>query len=374
MDSTTVALRDAVDQFPREDFADANAAAEQEREAVTKRFPRQSWPSLTLERYALGQEDSEDAFCRWMEFKTQQLGSMRGGAASKHLIYKRKHAPGWYYDESSFGSVEEAWQAVRAGFVKALECAESGDWDEIDQIEAIYAGPALRLKTLHLYFPQEVFPIYAHAPLKHFLTLLSGTGSVESGMSSLQLNRALLAAVRRQPGLMDWSNVELMKLLYSWADPRKARRILKIAPGHDAKYWDDCVKGGYICVGWDRVGDLREFESRDDFRTRFAEVYGEKYTKKTKLTAKANEVWQLRDVEPGDVILANKGTSEILAVGEVLEPGYEWMPERDEFHHTIRVKWDVSKARKIPTQKRWAFVTVAKVSASQYVALVPDQA
>ena len=84
------------------------------------------------------------------------------------------------------------------------------------------------------------------------------------------------------------------------------------------------------------------------------------------LRKKANEVWTLMELEPGDTILANHGTSKVLALGEVVEPGYEWRPEREQYQHTVHVNWDTSYAQGIAPQKRWAFVTVAKVSAAMY--------
>lgn len=136
----------------------------------------------------------------------------------------------------------------------------------------------------------------------------------------VQLNRTLLAALREKPELKDWHTVEMMRFLYQWADPREARRqVIKIAPGENAQFWDECLKGGYICVGWDEVGDLREFESKEVFRERFTKDYSEFYNNhKQTLTKKANELWTLIELEPGDLIVANQGTSRILAIGEVL--------------------------------------------------------
>jgi hypothetical protein len=38
-------------------------------------------------------------------------------------------------------------------------------------------------------------------------------------------------------------------------------RVVKIAPGKRAKYWEnnDCLENAHICVGWSKVGDLRRF-------------------------------------------------------------------------------------------------------------------
>ncbi len=53
---------------------------ERERKEATDRFPVDQWPTLPFERYALGQDTSDDTFCQWMAYGTQHLGSIRGGS------------------------------------------------------------------------------------------------------------------------------------------------------------------------------------------------------------------------------------------------------------------------------------------------------
>ena len=128
-------------------------------------------------------------------------------------------------------------------------------------------------------------------------------------------------------------------------------------------------------MGWDKVGDLRDFESKESFRTRFDKEYGENYNNHTPtISKKANEVWTLSELEPGDLVVANKGTSQILAIGKVVEPAYTWKPDREEFRHTVQVEWDTSYAKTIPPQNRWALVTVAPVSAALYDTIVGEKA
>src|SRR5207249_10356458 len=103
---------------------------------------------------------------------------------------------------------------------------------------------------------------------------------------------------------------------------------------------------GYICVGWDDVGDLEQFESRAQFQERFAEMFGTRYKEHAPtLAKKANEVWTLRELEPGDLVVANQGKSRVLAVGKVVEPGYAFRPERQEHKHTVAVEWDTTYAK-----------------------------
>ena len=146
------------------------------------------------------------------------------------------------------------------------------------------------------------------------------------------------------------------------SEPRDSR-IVKIAPGKDASEWDDCLANGYICVGWEEVGDLLKYPTKEELRDAFERQFAEEYKHHApQITKKANEVWTLRELKPGDRVVANKGISQILGVGTVVEPGYEWRPERDDMNHTVRVAWDTTFAKSIDPQPGWAFSTVAPVS------------
>jgi 5-methylcytosine-specific restriction enzyme B len=334
---------------------------EVERQEMQQRFPIEAWPDMPLERYALGQADSPDTYSRWLEFGTPHMGSMRGGSAVKHLIYKHKSKPGWYY-RPQYSSEQEAWQELRAAFIRMFELAPAGRWDEIGELEALSGGRMLLLKSLHLYFPDDILPITSIYHLQHFLQHLGVYKDEMNNWDAVALNRYLLQTMRRYPQVQSWSTKEIERFLYDWADPRQARHIVKIAPGEQARYWDDCMAGGYICVGWDQTGDLRESESEEEFRDRFFAAYAENYNNhKSTLSKKAKELWTLMRLEPGDLVIANQGLSRILAAGEVIEPGYEWRPERAEYKHTVRVKWDTSYAKAVELPKQWATVTVAPV-------------
>jgi 5-methylcytosine-specific restriction protein B len=372
MPDSRVPLEKAVASYDRAADKEFVAAAERERKEVTDRFPLEQWPAMPLERYALGQEASEDTFCRWMEFRTQHLGSMRGGSARKLIIYKHKDKPGWYFDRE-YKDEQEAWLNLRGAFVQAFQDARNNDWNAIDDLAPFAGGPALRLKTLHLYFPDEILPVYSQQHLRHFLRLLDCPEADGRSLDAVRLNRTLLAAARQRSEFKNWSTTEIARFLYRWAHPRDERRVVKIAPGENAKAWDDCLREGYICVGWDEVGDLREFQSKEAFRARFEREFTANYNNhRPTITRKANEVWTLMELEPGDIVIANKGISKILAVGEVTEPGYTWKPERSGYRHTVKVTWDTSYAKEIPPQKKWALVTIAAVPPALYETIVGE--
>jgi 5-methylcytosine-specific restriction enzyme B len=357
----------AAREFDRTGVAERAAKAEAERQALVQRFPMDAWPEMRLEEYALGQERSEDTFCRWLEFRTPSVASMKGGSARKHLIYKHAQKPGWHFD-SDFESETAAWESLRSGFVDAFNKAQAGEWNAIDDIAVLAGAQALRSKTLYCYFPDDLLPINSYAHLKHFFQCTRHE-DFDSSFGIIRLNRRLLEILRSKPEFSGWSNWEMMAFLYDWADPRESRRIVKIAPGENAMYWEDCLGHGYICVGWDEVGDLSQFESKDEFFARYEQVLGERY-RPAKLRERANELWTLTELEPGDVVVANKGTSQVLAVGKVVDPGYEFRPDREKYQHTVKIAWDTTYATEINPQKRWALVTVAKVPMDLYQAIL----
>jgi len=140
------------------------------------------------------------------------------------------------------------------------------------------------------------------------------------------------------------------------------RTVLKILPGHKAQYWEDCRENGYIRLGWSDVGDLRQYDSEDELREAFHEAYyPNKHSSEAKVSAKTSEVWAFAQLQPGDFVVANRGMNEVLAVGTVVEPGYELRTDLDEHQHTVHVEWDESYAQEIPPQERWRSVMVCDV-------------
>jgi 5-methylcytosine-specific restriction protein B len=355
-------LEDALEAFDRDAARLSAESAEALRKSIVARFPLEQWPTLPLERYALGGPD-HDNFCYVMEFESDALCSIRGGSARKHAIY-RKASGDWYYDDS-YPSVEAAWEAVRGAFVEAFRLAGAGEFEAIDNLRPIRSAAALRTKALYVYFPDEMLPINSSAHLAHFIAVLGGSvgqrGTVEA-------NRALLRLIRERPEFEGWMPREISAFLYEWADPRKARLVVKVAPGERAAYWDECRENGYICIGWDELGDLSRFAGREEFRKAFDDQFSEEYHgNKSKLSVKANEVWTFRELEPGDTVIANRGTSQVVGIGTVIEPGYVWRPEREVYKHTVSVQWTDTTERTLdPPVTSWFGSTVAKVPGDLY--------
>jgi 5-methylcytosine-specific restriction protein B len=342
-------LQHAIAEFDARAYQAFEHEAEEQRKETLRRYPPEHWQEMILEEYAQGQEEQPENFCRWIERQTDQMGSIRGGSARKLIIYKHRNKPGWYYP-ANYGNERVAWNAVRDGFLRAFDLAEQGRWDEIEEIEPLTRGAALLAKVLWVYFPDDLLPITSSENLRHFLRG-AGRDDIASDQSvrTIRLNKALLDTLRGHSELAHASTKTLERLLYRRISPFEGR-LVKIAPGENARFWPECRSGNYICVGWDEVGDLRRYESKDAFLAAFREAFAD-YSTEAKLQEKANVVWLLLGLAVGERVVANKGTKEVLAVGTIESPGYTWNPDRETHRHTLRVRWDEGYATEIPPSR-----------------------
>ncbi|MGW2744464.1 McrB family protein [Streptomyces sp. NPDC001450] len=348
--------------FDRAALRDLLERAEQVRQRVVERFPLDDWPRLPLRRYALGTSYDPALgrpFCWLMEYGTDVLGSIRGGSAAKHIIYRSRRADEWRLPAPLRKvSAGEAWDVVREEFVAAFAGVRVRNFRAIDDLDTLSYGQALVTKSLATYFPDDFLPIYSASHIRHFTDLLGGTGHQAYGnVRSWQANRDLLALVRARPEFDGWHPLEVMRFLYGEFSPKPRRRdTWKIAPGQNARLWEECREGQHIRVGWDEVGDLGDYESDTELKQALDNVWPQSAGGHLRL---ARQLLTYRDLEPGDLVVANRGKSEVLALGEV-SGGYTYDESYAEFRHKVPVTWDESYAQVFPPENAWQ-PTFAKV-------------
>lgn len=345
--------------FDRAPVAESEAAAEEERKHVLSLFPREGWPALPLARYALGQAAAADGgptYCQLLEFGTPNLGSIRGGSAAKHIMFRHRSAE-WRMAAPLKGvEPQSAWTVLREQFVGAFEAVDAGDFDALDDLDVLRFGPSLVTKSLATYFGGHFLPIYSSAHLRTFVTLLGG--SVPSDTPAWRANRRLLELVRAREEFAGWSGYEVMHFLYANFDPRSRQRaIWKIAPGEGARLWEECRDGGSIRVGWDEVGDLSQYQSDAELKKALDEQVPGKNGGNLTL---ARRLLAFRDLEAGDRIVANRGKEEVLATGTV-SGSYCYDEDLPEFRHLVPVVWDTSHAQRLPKPEHSWRSTFARV-------------
>jgi 5-methylcytosine-specific restriction enzyme B len=133
-----------------------------------------------------------------------------------------------------------------------------------------------------------------------------------------------------QPTIIDEVETILGEQLPAPAAPQT--RYWKISPGENADQWEAWRDGGFIAIGWNRLGDLTSV-THDEFKQRAEEKEA------------SSQVWKFRNIEVGDRIVANDGFFRVLGIGTVIGP-YRFV-EGARHAHQMPVRWDDTHERRV---------------------------
>ena len=107
------------------------------------------------------------------------------------------------------------------------------------------------------------------------------------------------------------------------------------SPGEHAIFWDEYYQNGIMGLGWNKIGDLRDFKKQSDLIVPLKQNYGLDTSQKNSadmLYGFANEM------KPGDIVFAKKGRSMIVGRGVVTSDYY--YDGKHEIHpHLRKVNW-----------------------------------
>jgi 5-methylcytosine-specific restriction protein B len=322
-------------------------------------YPRERIPSLTLDEYALGKGKGA---CWWLEFGTEKLGRIRGAPSFKHVVFFDAKVNRWRYNNKKYTSEGEAFQAVIAGLLKLFDLAEHDRFNEIDSVEPFQGQNLTRGKWLYMYFPEKFVPIFSTDALSEFCQMFGL--AVPEPRSATLLNRALLGYKNFNHLFSAWSSFRFMWFLYS-----KFRPVgyWKIAPGREANYWGDCQAGGYICIGWDGVGDLNQYDDQQSLKKAMLDENPKDNIRQV------SQVWRFRNLEQDDIVIANRGITSIVGIGRVIGP-YYFNGGRAHYKHCVPVVWFHQTEYPIPDKavaSDWFGYTLKKLTREEYEKVSP---
>ncbi|PYG84909.1 5-methylcytosine-specific restriction protein B [Ruminiclostridium sufflavum DSM 19573] len=107
------------------------------------------------------------------------------------------------------------------------------------------------------------------------------------------------------------------------------------APGESSRFWDEFYTNNIMGIGWDDMGDLEQYKSKDSMKTKMKELYGEDYSYMNQALA----TWQfVNEMQIGDIVYVKKGIHKIIGRG-VVESDYIYDPSRNEYTHTRKMNW-----------------------------------
>jgi MoxR-like ATPase len=143
---------------------------------------------------------------------------------------------------------------------------------------------------------------------------------------------------------------------YSTAKPRS----WVIGCESDENLWQEFQDEGIAAIGWDYLGDLKSFESREAMRLAMVEEHGNE----AKFSNDTLANWQFsREIKKGDVIYVKKGRQRIIGYGKVSAP-YQFDPNRSLYQHTIGVDWISTMEVDLPEKRMVGTKTLTEITTS----------
>ena len=108
------------------------------------------------------------------------------------------------------------------------------------------------------------------------------------------------------------------------------------SPGKNAQYWNEFYSEGIMAIGWNDVGDLSKYDTKDSLAQEIQKIYNKKQYPRND----ANTLWSFQyEMKPGDIVFVKKGLSEIVGRG-VVQSDYLYDANRNHEYKRIRkVLW-----------------------------------
>ena len=118
---------------------------------------------------------------------------------------------------------------------------------------------------------------------------------------------------------------------------RPGTRHWLMALGPGAALWDECYKQGIACLGWDDIGNIDRYASRDDIPLGRNDSLA---------------CWQFcHEMRPGDTIFVKLGTALVVGHGTVMSE-YRFDASRTEYRNVRSVDWHSNFPEGVPVRDK----------------------
>lgn len=313
-------------------------------------FPIEKLRELPLEKYT--NLNRTDSFCYWLENKTYDLGSIRGGSSYKFGIYEYNIKPNnplvltederyaWYkkYDANTR---DEAFGIVLASIVRIANAAQVGDIEEIDKEDYAISG-VYKWKIAFLYSNFGIIPIYK----KDILADVAGKLGLQSPESkSISALHTFLMEKKGEKELFEFYdyllelNNQANKTTYeSWIKASVSSSgpcYWLYSPGEDAHKWDEFYQSGTMGLGWDDLGSYRQYGDDNELVAAIEECYGGGGSHKNDKCAILDFANKLK---VGDIILVKQGRKKLIGRG-VVTSDYYHDETQENYRNRRKVEW-----------------------------------
>jgi 5-methylcytosine-specific restriction protein B len=119
-------------------------------------------------------------------------------------------------------------------------------------------------------------------------------------------------------------------------EPPDGSHVWVYSPGPKAQFWEEFYREEIMAIGWDELGDLRQYPDHDTVAKKLIEVYELKGYPINDSLACNNFAHVMT---PGDRVIVKRGRDELVGYG-IVTGEYEYRPERTTYQNVRRVRWE----------------------------------
>lgn len=315
-------------------------------EDFQKEFPIETLSGLPLEQYT--NLKRSDSFCYWVESKTYCLGSIWGGTSYKFGIYEYNKKPdnpavvteddryAWYNKYNAI-TRDAAYEIVLDSIVRIAEAARNGNFKEIDKEEYAISG-VYKWKIAFLYADLHLIPIFKKEMLVDAARVLGLEEATSKSVSELQ---AFIMEHKGEKDIFEYYDYLLTLInpdnnTSEGTDESVDRpRYWLYAPGEDAFMWEEFYKTGTMGLGWDKIGDYRQFPDDNSLIASIEQHYGGGGSHKNDKCAITDFT---KKIKIGDIIIVKHGRKKLIGRG-VVTSEYFYDDSVDSFKSRRKVEW-----------------------------------
>ena len=123
------------------------------------------------------------------------------------------------------------------------------------------------------------------------------------------------------------------------------RKIWAIALGEGGRLWNESYEQGIISIGWDELGDLSQYDSKEAISAKLSESRGDAGSVPSNDALCCFQFTQ--EMKVGDLVVAKIGRKKILG-GGIIASEYIYDPQRREHKNIRKVKWVTTEKTEFP--------------------------
>lgn len=143
-----------------------------------------------------------------------------------------------------------------------------------------------------------------------------------------------------------------------------AKKYWIYQPGEQGRLWDDVYTNNIIAIGWEELGDLKQYNSEENLAEKIKEIY----SKKSNPDKLAN--WEFANVmNIGDIVYVKKGLKDLIGRG-IVQSDYYFDDTRKEYKSVRKIQWTHNGTYSVDFSKlgikQWVQKTLTDISEDKY--------